>query len=124
MIIRSTREIVNLGYFNQEKVTPGIVPNQEDGTVDINWSVEEKSSDQLELSAGWGGGIGITGTVGITFNNFSINNIWKKSAWDPLPTGDGQKLSLRVQANGKPTSHIICHSRNHGWGARKETHSP
>ncbi len=100
-IIRSTREIVNLGYFNQEKVVPNIVPNQEDGTVDINWSVEEKSSDQLELSAGWGGGIGVTGTVGITFNNFSINNIWKKSAWDPLPTGDGQKLSLRVQANGK-----------------------
>jgi outer membrane protein insertion porin family len=100
-IIRSTREIVNLGYFNQEKVVPNIVPNQDDGTVDINWSVEEKSSDQLELSAGWGGGIGVTGTVGITFNNFSINNIWKKSAWDPLPTGDGQKLSLRVQANGK-----------------------
>ena len=100
-IIRSTREIVNLGFFNQEKVTPNIVPNQEDGTVDINWSVEEKSADQLELSAGWGGGIGVTGTVGISFNNFSINNIWKKSAWDPLPTGDGQKLSLRVQANGR-----------------------
>jgi outer membrane protein insertion porin family len=100
-IIRSTREIVNLGYFNQEKVEPHINPNQEDGTVDINWSVEEKSSDQLELSAGWGGGIGVTGTVGITFNNFSIENIWKKSSWDPLPTGDGQKLSLRVQANGK-----------------------
>ena len=63
--------------------------------------MEEKSSDQLELSAGWGGGIGLTGTVGVTFNNFSINNIWKKSAWDPLPTGDGQKLSLRVQSNGK-----------------------
>jgi outer membrane protein insertion porin family len=82
-------------------VTPNIVPNQEDGTVDINWSVEEKSADQLELSAGWGGGIGVTGTVGVSFNNFSINNIWKKSAWDPLPTGDGQKLSLRVQANGR-----------------------
>ncbi len=100
-IIRSTREIVNLGFFNQEKVTPGIVPNQDDGTVDINWSVEEKSSDQLELSAGWGGGIGITGTVGISFNNFSIKNIWHKSAWDPLPVGDGQKLSFRVQANGR-----------------------
>ena len=100
-IIRSTRDIVNLGFFNQEKVIPSPVPNQEDGTVDINWSVEEKSADQLELSAGWGGGIGITGTVGISFNNFSINNIWKKSAWDPLPTGDGQKLSLRVQANGR-----------------------
>jgi outer membrane protein insertion porin family len=100
-IIRSTREIVNLGFFNQEKVTPNVVPNQDDGTVDINWSVEEKSSDQLELSAGWGGGIGVTGTVGISFNNFSIKNIWHKSAWDPLPVGDGQKLSLRVQANGR-----------------------
>jgi len=100
-LIRSQREIVNLGFFNQEKVAPNIVPNQEDGTVDINWSVEEKSSDQLELSAGWGGGIGLTGTVGVSFNNFSIKNIFNKSSWDPLPTGDGQKLSLRVQANGK-----------------------
>jgi outer membrane protein insertion porin family len=100
-LIRSQREIVNLGYFNQEKVVPTPVPNQEDGTVDINWSVEEKSSDQLELSAGWGGGIGLTGTLGVTFNNFSIKNIWKKTAWDPLPTGDGQKLSVRVQSNGK-----------------------
>ncbi len=100
-LVRSTREVVNLGFFNQEKVNPGVVPNQEDGTVDINWTVEEKSSDQLELSAGWGGGIGVTGTVGVSFNNFSIANIWKKSSWDPLPVGDGQKLSLRVQANGR-----------------------
>jgi outer membrane protein insertion porin family len=100
-LIRSQREIVSLGFFNQEKVNPGVNPNPDDGTVDINWTVEEKSSDQLELSAGWGGGIGLTGTVGISFNNFSIKNIWKKSAWDPLPTGDGQKLSLRVQSNGK-----------------------
>lgn len=100
-LIRSQREIVNLGFFNQEKVTPGVNPNPEDGTVDINWGVEEKSSDQLELSAGWGGGIGLTGTLGVSFNNFSIKNIWKKSAWDPLPTGDGQKLSLRVQSNGQ-----------------------
>jgi outer membrane protein insertion porin family len=69
--------------------------------VDINLNLEEKSSDQLELSAGWGGGIGLTGTVGVTFNNFSIKNIWKKEAWDPLPTGDGQKLSLRLQSNGR-----------------------
>ncbi|HMH22597.1 MAG TPA: POTRA domain-containing protein [Puia sp.] len=100
-LIRSQREIANLGFFNQEKITPGVNPNQEDGTVDINWSVEEKSADQLELSAGWGGGIGLTGTVGVTFNNFSIHNIFKKSAWDPLPSGDGQKLSLRIQSNGK-----------------------
>jgi outer membrane protein insertion porin family len=100
-LIRSQRELANLNYFNQETINPGVVPNAEDGTVDINWKVEEKSSDQLELSAGWGGGIGLTGTLGVTFNNFSIKNIWKKSAWDPLPTGDGQKLSVRVQSNGK-----------------------
>jgi outer membrane protein insertion porin family len=100
-LIRSNREIAQLGYFNQEKIGINPVPNPEDGTVDIQYTVEEKSSDQLELSAGWGGGIGLTGTLGVTFNNFSINNIWNKKAWDPLPTGDGQKLSLRVQSNGK-----------------------
>ena len=100
-IIRSTRELAQLNFFNQEKINPGVVPNADDGTVDINWTVEEKSSDQLELSAGWGGGIGLTGTLGITFNNFSINNILKKTAWQPLPTGDGQRLSVRFQSNGK-----------------------
>ena len=100
-LIRSQRELANLQFFNQETINPGVVPNAEDGTVDINWKLEEKSSDQLELSAGWGGGIGLTGTLGVTFNNFSIRNIWKKSAWDPLPTGDGQKLSLRLQSNGR-----------------------
>jgi outer membrane protein insertion porin family len=100
-VIRSTRQIANLGFFNQEKIQPGIVPSQEDGTVDINWTVEEKSGNQLELSAGWGGGIGLTGTVGITFANFSIKNIFHKDAWQPLPEGDGQKLSLRIQSNGK-----------------------
>lgn len=100
-LIRSQRELANLNYFNQETINPNVIPNADDGTVDINWKLEEKSSDQLELSAGWGGGIGLTGTLGVTFNNFSIKNIWKKSAWDPLPTGDGQKLSLRVQSNGR-----------------------
>ncbi|MBS1653310.1 MAG: outer membrane protein assembly factor [Bacteroidetes bacterium] len=100
-IIRSTRELAALNYFNQETINPGVVPNADDGTVDINWKLEEKSSDQLELSAGWGGNIGLTGTLGVTFNNFSIRNIFKRSSWDPLPTGDGQKLSLRVQSNGR-----------------------
>ncbi len=100
-IIRTQRELGQLGFFNPEKTTPNIVPNADNGTVDINWGVEEKSNDQLELSAGFGGGIGLTGTLGITFNNFSINNILKKSTWDPLPSGDGQKLSARVQSNGK-----------------------
>jgi len=100
-IIRTQRELGALGYFDVEKISPGIVPNQGDGTVDITWNLVEKSSDQLELSAGFGGGIGLTGTLGVTFNNFSIYNIFKKKAWDPLPVGDGQKLSLRAQSNGK-----------------------
>jgi outer membrane protein insertion porin family len=100
-IIRTQRELSQLGYFNPEKINPQIVPNADNGTVDINWEVEEKSSDQLELSAGFGGGIGLTGTLGVTFNNFSIKNITKKSTWDPLPSGDGQRLSLRVQSNGR-----------------------
>jgi outer membrane protein insertion porin family len=100
-LIRSQREISQLGYFNQEKIGINPVPNQDDGTVDIHYTLEEKSSDQLELSAGWGGGIGLTGTVGVSFNNFSIRNIFNKKAWDPLPTGDGQKLSLRIQSNGR-----------------------
>ncbi len=100
-LIRSVRELNALNYFEQESINPQPVPSQNDGTVDINWKLKEKSSDQLELSAGWGGGIGLTGTLGVTFNNFSIKNIWRKSAWDPLPVGDGQKLSLRVQSNGK-----------------------
>jgi len=100
-IIRTQRELSQLGYFDAEKISPGIVPNPADGTVDITWNLVEKSSDQLELSAGFGGGIGLTGTLGVTFNNFSIYNIFKKKAWDPLPVGDGQKLSLRAQSNGK-----------------------
>ncbi len=100
-LVRSNREIAQLGFFNQEKIGINPVPNQEDGTVDIHYTLEEKSSDQLELSAGWGGGIGLTGTLGVSFNNFSIKNIFRKQAWDPLPTGDGQKLSVRVQSNGR-----------------------
>jgi outer membrane protein insertion porin family len=100
-IIRTQRELGQLGFINAEKINPQVVPNSDNGTVDINWEIEEKSADQLELSAGFGGGIGLTGTLGITFNNFSIKNIGKKSTWDPLPSGDGQKLSARIQSNGK-----------------------
>ncbi|MEO6489185.1 MAG: POTRA domain-containing protein [Ferruginibacter sp.] len=100
-IIRTQRELSQLGFFNAETINPQVVPNADNGTVDINWQVEEKSADQLELSAGFGGGIGLTGTLGVTFNNFSIKNITKKSSWDPLPSGDGQKLSARIQSNGK-----------------------
>ncbi len=100
-LMRSQREIAQLNFFDQEKIGINYEPNQEKGTVDLKISVVEKSSDQLELSAGWGGGIGLTGTLGVVFNNFSIKNILKKSSWDPLPVGDGQKLSVRYQANGR-----------------------
>jgi outer membrane protein insertion porin family len=100
-IIRTQRELGQLGFIDAEKINPQVVPNADNGTVDINWGIEEKSGDQLELSAGFGGGIGLTGTLGVTFNNFSIKNITKRSTWDPLPSGDGQKFSARIQSNGK-----------------------
>ena len=100
-VMRSIRELSQLNFFNPEKISPNIVPNPDDGTVNVTWQVEEKSSDQLELSAGWGGNIGLTGTLGISFNNFSIKRLFHKDAWDPLPMGDGQKLSFRIQSNGR-----------------------
>ena len=100
-IIRSQREIINLGYFNPEALGINTPVNPQRGTVDIEYTVEEKPSDQLELSAGWGGfQARVIGTLGVTFNNFSIRNIFNKSAWHPLPQGDGQRLSLRAQTNG------------------------
>lgn len=101
-LIRSQREIINLGYFNPEEMDVRPIPNPQKGTVDIEYHVTEKPSDQLELSAGWGGrGRGVVGTVGVNFTNFSIQNMFKKGTWSPLPTGDGQNFSLRVQSNGK-----------------------
>lgn len=100
-IIRSQREIINLGYFNPETMEMNTPVNPQRGTVDIEYVVEEKPSDQLELSAGWaGGGRGVIGTLGVSFNNFSVRNIFKKETWSPLPQGDGQRLSLRAQTNG------------------------
>ena len=100
-IIRSQREITNLGYFNPEKLGINTPTNLQRGTVDIEYTVEEKPSDQLELSAGWGGLQGLIGTLGVTFNNFSMRNIFNKSAWSPLPQGDGQRFSVRLQSNGR-----------------------
>lgn len=100
-IIRTQQSLSQLGYFAPEKVTPNLEPNQADGTVDINWQVEEQSNDQIELSGGWGGYYGFVGTLGLTFNNFSLRNIPHIKNWKPLPVGDGQRLQLRVQANGR-----------------------
>ncbi len=101
-IIRTIRELSNLGYFNPESINPVPRPNQQDGTVDIDYTVEEKSNDKLELSAGFGGQtFSIFGTFGLTFNNFSLRNLKYPKTWDPLPVGDGQKLNMRVQSNGR-----------------------
>lgn len=99
-LIRSQREIANLGFFDQEKIGILPKPHPENGTVDIDYTVVEKSSDQLQLSAGFGGGVNFYGNVGIAFSNFSIRNIFKPKYWDPLPVGDGQKFSINYQSNG------------------------
>ena len=98
-IIRTQRELMQLGYFNPETMGVNPSPNQEDGTVDIEYVVEEKPSDQIELSGGFGAGR-VVGSLGVSFNNFSARNFFKKGAWRPLPAGDGQRLSLRAQSTG------------------------
>ena len=99
-LIRSVRELSQLGHFNPEAIQPVPQPNQEDGTVDIVFNLEERPNDQVELSGGWGAGM-FVGTLGLSFNNFSVRNIFNKEAYSPLPSGDGQSLSLRAQTNGR-----------------------
>ena len=99
-IIRSQRELAQLGYFDEEAFDIIPKPNPQDGTVDIEYIVEERSSDQIELSGGYGAGR-VIGTLGLSFNNFSIQNFFNKESWQPLPSGDGQRLSLRAQTNGR-----------------------
>ena len=100
-LIRTQRELSQLGYFDPEQIGINPVPNPAEGTVDIEYALVEKPSDQIELSGGWGGYYGFVGTLGLVFNNFSLRNIPHFDKWRPLPVGDGQKLSLRVQANGR-----------------------
>lgn len=98
-IIRSVRELSQMGHFNPETIKPDVAPHPEDGTVDINYELEERANDQIELSGGWGAGM-FVGTLGLKFSNFSVRNITNFKAWKPLPTGDGQSLALRAQTNG------------------------
>lgn len=100
LVVRTTREIAALGNFDEQKTDVRPIPNPSDGTVDIEYTVAEKPSDQIELSGGFGGGR-IIGTLGLTFNNFSARNLFNFKEWRPLPKGDGQKLSIRGQTNGK-----------------------
>ncbi|MEE1885191.1 outer membrane protein assembly factor BamA [Pedobacter flavus] len=99
-LVATVRDLGQMGNFDETKINPRPIPNAADGTVDIEYTVEEKPSDQIELSGGFGGGR-IIGTLGLTFNNFSLKNLFNGSAYKPLPKGDGQKLSLRGQTNGK-----------------------
>ena len=98
-IMRSQRELSQMQYFNPEKFDVKVDPDQVRNEVDITYVVEEKSSDQIQLQGGWGAGR-IVGSLGLTFANFSTRNIFKKDKWTPLPSGDGQRLSLTASSNG------------------------
>ena len=100
LLMRSYRELSQLGHFDPEAINPDVRPHPEDGTVDIEYQLQEKANDQIELSGGWGAGM-FVGSVGLKFANFSVRNIFNKEAWRPLPTGDGQTLSLRYQTSGR-----------------------
>ena len=122
-LMRSAREIASMGYFDPEKVQPDVKPNYEDGTVDINWNLEQKSNDQLELSLGWGQ-TGIIGRIGVKFNNFSIRNLLGKNKLHRgiMPSGDGEQIGLSFQTNGRYYS-SLSGSYATGWFGGKRPNS-
>ena len=98
-VVRTVRELGQLGFFDAQEISPDFInPNPNEGTIDMQYSVKETGSSQIELQGGYGGG-GFIGTLGLSFNNFSIKDIFKKDAYKPIPMGDGQKLALRLQAS-------------------------
>lgn len=98
-IMRSLRELAQMGHFDQEKLVPDIQPNPEDGTVDITYKLETKSSDQIEFSLGWGA-TGLVGKLGLKFSNFAIQNLFNKKSYRIVPQGEGQTFSINAQTNG------------------------
>ena len=98
---RSARELASMGHFDPEKVNPDVKPNYEDGSVDINWDLEQKSNDQVEFSLGWGQ-TGVIGRIGLKLNNFSMRNLFNKNREHRgiMPIGDGEVLSIGAQTNG------------------------
>lgn len=100
-LMRSAREIASMGFFDPEKVEPDVRPNGEDGTVDINWPLEQKSNDQVEFSLGWGQ-TGVIGRVSLKLNNFSMRNLFGRNKMHRgiMPIGDGEQLALSAQTNG------------------------
>lgn len=99
-IIRSVRELASLGHFDPEQIEPNPIPNQEAGTVDLEYKLVERANDQLEVSGGYGAHM-LIATVGIRFSNFAARRMFEKKAWRPVPSGDGQTFSVRAQTNGK-----------------------
>ena len=98
-VVRTVRELGQLGFFDAQELTPNFNnANPVEGTIDMEYAVKESGSSQIELQGGYGGG-GFIGTLGLSFNNFSIKDIFKKEAYKPIPMGDGQKLALRLQAS-------------------------
>lgn len=98
-IMRSLRELAQMGHFDQEKLVPDIQPNPENGTVDITYQLETKSSDQIEFSLGWGAS-GLVGSLGLKFSNFAIQNLFNKKAYRIVPQGEGQTFSINARTNG------------------------
>ena len=99
-IMRSLRELAQMGHFDQEKLVPDIQPNPEDGTVDITYQLETKSSDQIEFSLGWGA-TGLVGSLGLKFTNFAIQNLFNPKSYRIVPQGEGQTFSINARTNGR-----------------------
>jgi len=98
-VVRTVRELSQLGYFDAEQLSPNFKnANPDEGSIDMEYAVVEAGSSQIELQGGYGGG-GFIGTLGLSFNNFSLKDIFNKDAYKPIPSGDGQKLALRLQAS-------------------------
>lgn len=118
-LMRTARELGSMGHFDAEHVAPDVKPNPEDGTVDVNWNLVQKSNDQIEFSLGWGQ-TGVIGRVGLKLNNFSMRNLFRKNSErrGVLPLGDGEVLSLGVQANTYYQSYNVSYSTNWFGGKR------
>ncbi len=119
-LMRSARDIASMGFFDSEKIQPDVKPNPDDGTVDVNWKLEQKSNDQLEFSLGWGQ-TGVIGKVGIKFNNFSIRNLFGKNKLHRgiLPYGDGEQLGFSFQTNGSYYSSLSANYGTNWFGGKR-----
>ena len=117
-IMRTVRELGQLGYFDPRQITPVPIPDPVTGTVDLEYTVVEQSTSQLELQGGWGA-YTVVGTLGLNFNNFSSRNLFNKKAWQPLPAGDGQTITIRAQTNGTYYSSYNFSFTEPWWGGKK-----